>query len=79
MSWRDRAACLDMDTNLFFPEAGRNAYRQVERAKRICSTCPVRQECLDYALEFPDRSMPGIWGGTTEGERRRMRPYEIWL
>ncbi len=42
-----------------------------EKARRICADCPVQQECLDYALEIP--SLEGIWGGTTERERQRLR------
>jgi WhiB family redox-sensing transcriptional regulator len=64
--WRDEAACLDMDREIFFPigEEG----RQTLPAKVICAGCPVREFCLDWALlngaEF------GIWGGLTSRERR---------
>lgn len=71
--WLDEAACLDLDVNLFFPEPGKLAHIQVARAKSICKSCTVREQCLDYALSFSDRSIPGIWGGTTESERRRLK------
>ena len=47
------------------------AVAKVAEAKAICSGCPVRQECLDYALD--SRQAYGIWGGKTPTERRRMK------
>jgi WhiB family transcriptional regulator, redox-sensing transcriptional regulator len=70
--WRQRAACRDQDPELFFPlsEMGPGA-RQAERAKSVCARCPVRAECLGYAL---DNGLDhGIFGGTTETERRALR------
>lgn len=67
--WRDGAACRDHDPELFFPvsEIGPGA-EQVEQAKAVCATCPVRAECLEYAL---DNALDyGIFGGLTESERR---------
>jgi WhiB family redox-sensing transcriptional regulator len=43
----------------------------IEAAKAICATCPVQPECLRYAIET--RQEYGIWGGTTEDERRGLR------
>lgn len=51
---------------VFFPGSGAPG----NRAKRICSACPVQQTCLEYALEH--RIVHGVWGGTSERERRRM-------
>ena len=65
--WTARAACLDADPNLFFPERGQST----EAAMEFCRACPVRRECLDYALAISPT--PGIFGGTSERERRRMR------
>jgi WhiB family redox-sensing transcriptional regulator len=42
----------------------------VEVARRICATCPVREQCLEYALQF--RIDHGVWGGCSERERRRI-------
>lgn len=70
--WRHHAACRDEDPELFFPlsEIGPGA-RQVDRAKAICARCPVRAQCLEYAI---DNGLDhGIFGGTTETERRTLR------
>jgi WhiB family transcriptional regulator, redox-sensing transcriptional regulator len=67
--WRDRAACRDADPELFFPvsDLGPGA-RQVAEAKTVCGRCPVRARCLDYAI---DNALDhGVFGGTTERERR---------
>jgi WhiB family redox-sensing transcriptional regulator len=71
-SWRGRAACRDADTNLFFPagETG-EAEAQIVEAKAICATCPVREQCLEFAISSNQRD--GIWGGLDETERRRVR------
>jgi WhiB family transcriptional regulator, redox-sensing transcriptional regulator len=70
--WRDDAACLHADPDLFFPIglAG-PALRQVDEAKRICLACPVRTPCLKWALG--QGILSGVWGGTTEEERRAIR------
>jgi len=70
--WQWRAACRGEDAGLFFPPAHvepKEARLTRERkAKIICSTCPVRMECLDYALRI--REAHGVWGGLNELERR---------
>jgi|GEM_PF-167308 len=63
--WRDLAICKDT-TELFFPSASEG----VVVAKKICDTCPVQVECLEFALET--REDFGIWGGTSERERQRI-------
>lgn len=71
-SWRDDALCRDTDPDLFFPVGTTGqALVQIERAKNVCNECPVRLECLDFALETNQDA--GIWGGTSEDERRLMR------
>jgi WhiB family transcriptional regulator, redox-sensing transcriptional regulator len=72
-SWRRNAACNGTHTDLFFPvgEVGEEPVRQAEEAKVVCFACPVRQECLEYALAT-DQPF-GIWGGTTEAERRAIK------
>jgi len=75
VDWRHRAACRDFDPELFFPvsETGPGA-RQVAQAKAVCARCPVRAECLDYAL---DNGLDhGIFGGLTEQERRKVRTHQ---
>ncbi len=71
-AWRRLAACRDEDTDLFFPngETG-EALTQAEAAKAICAACPVRLECLDFALTT---NQPyGIFGGLNESERKSLR------
>lgn len=65
-SWVDRAACRGMDPAVFFP----STEEETDLALDICRSCPVRAECLEYALASKERF--GIWGGATERERRRM-------
>ena len=65
--WQERARCRDYDPEVFFPEKGGSS----REAKRICSECPVRIECLNYALRRDERY--GVWGGMSERERRRLK------
>ena len=65
--WQEKALCAQTDPEEFFPEKGGST----REAKRVCSSCEVRSECLEYALENDERF--GIWGGLSERERRRMR------
>lgn len=66
-AWMADAKCLDADPEAFFPEKGGST----REAKRVCAACPVRQECLEYALDNDERF--GIWGGLSERERRRLK------
>jgi WhiB family redox-sensing transcriptional regulator len=61
------ARCVEVDPEIFFPERGGSS----KAARAVCSECSVRQECLLYALT--NREQFGIWGGTSERERRRLR------
>jgi WhiB family transcriptional regulator, redox-sensing transcriptional regulator len=65
-SWRLDARCAEVDAELFFPEPGEPA----APAKRICAGCPVRVECLDYALAA--REAHGVFGGLSAQERLRL-------
>ena len=67
--WRDSAACQGADPELFFPltESGQSLV-QVRQAKRICRVCQVQRACLTWALQHA--MSEGIWGGSTETERR---------
>ena len=72
MRWRERAACSNVDPDLFFPIGTTGqALVQIARAKQVCGECPVRVDCLEYALETNQDS--GIWGGLSEEERREIR------
>lgn len=64
--WIERAACRGLDPDLWFPGQGDNtSYR---KATKVCADCPVRVECLDYAVT--NRIRGGIWGGLGERTRR---------
>jgi WhiB family redox-sensing transcriptional regulator len=71
--WVELANCRGVDTNLFFPERGQNEIEGAG-AKQVCSGCVVREECLSYALRNGEKH--GIWGGTTERERKKIRRRE---
>ncbi len=70
--FRHRAACRSVDPEVFFPvaEAGPELAREVGIAKRVCAGCPVRSECLTWALAHQPH---GIAGGLTETERVQLR------
>jgi WhiB family transcriptional regulator, redox-sensing transcriptional regulator len=74
--WHDRAACRDSDPELFFPvgKAG-PALVQIARAKQVCARCPVCAPCLAWALETGQEA--GVWGGTSEDERRALRQRRL--
>jgi WhiB family redox-sensing transcriptional regulator len=65
--WQELALCAQTDPEAFFPEKGGST----REAKRVCQSCEVRQECLEYALGNDERF--GIWGGLSERERRRLK------
>ncbi len=67
-TWRKRAACRGIDVEIFYPITDDDA--DAAEAKAVCAECPVRQACLEHALAHRERE--GVWGGTTERERRRI-------
>lgn len=72
LRWREGAACHDMDTEIFFPIGLTGpAIEQTNLAKAICRECPVRLQCLEFALRTLQDH--GVWGGHTEEERRVIR------
>jgi WhiB family redox-sensing transcriptional regulator len=64
--WLAHGKCRSMDPAIFFPSDGIG----VQVARRICAECPVKADCLEYALA--ERIDHGVWGGTSERERRRI-------
>lgn len=68
IAWQDDALCAQTDPDIFLPDKGGST----RDAKRVCASCPVRRQCLEYALtqEF---NPAGIWGGTSVRERRALR------
>jgi WhiB family redox-sensing transcriptional regulator len=71
LTWQERALCAQTDPEAFFPEKGGST----REAKRVCMSCEVRAECLDYALAKDERF--GIWGGLSERERRRVKKQAV--
>lgn len=67
LAWQADALCAQTDPEAFFPEKGGST----RDAKKICHSCEVRAQCLEYALERDERF--GIWGGLSERERRKLR------
>jgi WhiB family transcriptional regulator, redox-sensing transcriptional regulator len=65
--WQEHSLCSQTDPEAFFPEKGGST----REAKRICSRCEVKDECLEYALGHDERF--GIWGGLSERERRKLK------
>lgn len=67
LGWQERALCAQTDPEAFFPEKGGST----REAKKVCTGCEVRAECLEYALAHDERF--GIWGGLSERERRKLK------
>lgn len=67
LAWQERANCMGVDPDLFFPERGAST----REAKEVCRGCVVQFDCLEYALANGEKF--GIWGGMSERERRRIR------
>ncbi len=64
--------CAQTDPDAFFPDKGGATTRA---AKAVCAGCPVRTECLTYALDRGERF--GVWGGMSERERHRLLTREL--
>ena len=72
MTWRDRAACLDENPELFFPIGNADpAFHQIEQARLVCRRCEVVQTCLSWAID--SRQDAGVWGGLSEDERHALK------
>ena len=67
LTWQERALCAQTDPEAFFPEKGGST----RDAKKVCGSCNVKSQCLEYALENDERF--GIWGGLSERERRKLK------
>ena len=65
--WQENSLCSQADPEAFFPEQGASS----RDAKKLCLSCSVRDECLQYAIDHDERF--GIWGGLTEKERRKIK------
>jgi WhiB family redox-sensing transcriptional regulator len=72
MNWRNKAACLDEDPELFFAIGTTGpALRQIGEAKAVCCRCEVEDICLRWAVD--SRQETGVWGGLSEDERRTLK------
>lgn len=72
MDWRHKAACREEDPELFFPVGTTGpALLQAAEAKKVCRRCPVREQCLEWALKTGQDA--GVWGGMSEDERRGLK------
>jgi WhiB family transcriptional regulator, redox-sensing transcriptional regulator len=71
LDWTERALCAETDPEAFFPEKGGST----REAKKVCLSCDVQAECLEYALANDERF--GIWGGLSERERRRLKKSAV--
>lgn len=72
INWREQAACLDTDPELFFPVGTTGpALDSIEQARQICRACPVQPACLDWALHHG--ADQGVWGGMDEQQRATLR------
>ncbi len=83
--WVKQAVCVQpgrSDDRYWFPEKGTGNELWTRRAKRICGTCPVRDDCLDYVLRMDFRiggkvRTVGVWAATTAPERRRVAKFPL--
>jgi WhiB family redox-sensing transcriptional regulator len=73
----DTPSCSTVDPELFFPQETEispnkivSKYTNLAEARRICSSCPVALQCLEFALRNAET---GVWGGTTESQRESLR------
>ncbi|MHB9864043.1 WhiB family transcriptional regulator [Streptomyces sp. YIM S03343] len=74
-NWRGLAACRREDPDLFFPIGTSGpSLLQTRRAQAVCGSCRVRGQCLEFALTTGQAA--GVWGGTTETERRGLSRTE---
>ena len=74
LDWQEDAACREYDNILFFGEEGESELEKQTReaeAKAICQTCPVKEPCLEFAMETAQKY--GIWGGLSDKERASLK------
>jgi len=82
-NWQHQANCKNK-THLMFPRQYKDI-TYIPHARQLCRTCPVKTQCLEYALEFPAADMHGVWAGLTprqlaaEQRRRGVRPVRATL
>ena len=67
--WRQQASCIGFDTEMFFPNKGQKVHPMIRKA---CANCPVKAECLEFAVGL-GQELVGFWAGTTQSQRRTVR------
>jgi len=78
MTWRNFAACLAEDPDLFFPTGnGDSAYLQIEKAQVVCGRCAVVEACLGWAMA--SRQIVGVWGGLSDDQRLALKGHDARL
>ena len=70
-AWMDLGLCAQVDPNLFFAEF--KGDKHARTAVKVCATCDVKDQCFEYAMNVQPVDDFGVWGGTTEMERKRLR------
>lgn len=70
--WLKQGLCVGDDAEMWIAPGD---LPTTQRLKRICAECPVKEQCLEYALDLPERETMGVWGGTSERERRKIRMF----
>lgn len=77
---RSQAACVGADPEVWFPDSGRGAVADWEVPRAVCDLCPLRQQCLDYAMAWesdgPASGRHGMWGGLSPAERAALAAGE---
>jgi WhiB family redox-sensing transcriptional regulator len=68
-AWQGQGLCIDLSDTAFFLDG--DDYAGLKKAKAVCAQCPVKDECLDFAIES-NQSL-GVWGGASPNERRQIR------
>ena len=68
--WQNQGSCRDLPSEMFFHpdgERGPSRINRIAKAKSVCASCPVIQQCREHALAVQEPY--GIWGGLSEDER----------
>lgn len=75
-TWRRDAACLGLDTDLFFPSSDGGDW---SAPKRICGNCPVKEQCLAESLRVSKADQYGIWGGLGPRARIKVKRHQDYV
>lgn len=80
LTWQADAACINLDTELFFTPESNTPGAQVENLdtiRRMCAGCPVLSECYEHAIRYEQY---GVWAGLTPSQRALIRKEKnVWV